>query len=162
MLLQTKILHPKGSVIELDKSKYPVQDVIVAGEVIAQVVEVEDEAHIERLRALTEGFADYDGPAPAPNAAARAAAGIEAGLKATPKPKAPAPAPASTTTAPPAGDQVANPVTLPAIDVAASDEPTLREYAAKHFPGLEIKPRTPIGAIRGKVIKAIAAAQATE
>lgn len=55
MKIKTLIVHPKGSVITLPGAEYvPVRQ--PDGE---QVFEVTDQAHIERLLAIKEGFAEY-------------------------------------------------------------------------------------------------------
>jgi hypothetical protein len=55
MKIKTLIVHPKGSVITLPGAEYR-PEIQPDGE---QVFEVKDPAHIERLLAITEGFAEY-------------------------------------------------------------------------------------------------------
>jgi hypothetical protein len=67
MKLKTLIVHPKGSVITLPGAEYR-PETQPDGE---QVFEVNDPAHIERLLAIKEGFAEY---APGKAAAVKKAA----------------------------------------------------------------------------------------
>lgn len=70
MKIKTLIVHPKGSVIDLPGAQYtPVLQ--PDGE---QVFEVNDPAHIERLLAIKEGFAEYAPGAAVPAAAVKTAA----------------------------------------------------------------------------------------